>query len=110
MLASGSMFAGYRVERVLGAGGMGTVYLARSPELPRYDAVKVLPPELSRDPNFRARFIREADVASGLAHPNIVSIYSRGEFEGQLWIAMQYVNGSDADTALRAGTMDPGVR
>lgn len=107
MLASGSMFAGYRVERVLGAGGMGTVYLGRSPELPRYDAVKVLPPELSRDPNFRARFIREADVASGLSHPNIVSIYSRGEFEGQLWIAMQYVDGSDADTALRAGTMDP---
>lgn len=107
MLTSGSVFAGYRIERVLGAGGMGTVYLARSRDLPRYDAVKVLSPELSRDPDFRARFLREAEVAAGLSHPNIVSIYSRGEFEGQLWIAMQYVDGSDADTALREGKMTP---
>jgi eukaryotic-like serine/threonine-protein kinase len=108
MLTGGSVFAGYRIERVLGAGGMGTVYLARSPDLPRYDAIKTLTPELSRDPDFRPRFLREAEVAAGLSHPNIVSIYSRGEFQGQLWIAMQYVEGSDADTALRAGTMNPG--
>lgn len=107
MLTSGSVFAGYRIERVLGAGGMGTVYLARSRDLPRYDAVKVLSPALSRDPNFRARFVREAEVAAGLSHPNIVSIYSRGEFEGQLWIAMQYVDGPDADSALKSGTMTP---
>ena len=107
MLTSGSVFAGYRIERQLGAGGMGAVYLARSRDLPRYDAVKVLSPELSRDPNFRARFLREAEVAAGLSHPNIVSIYSRGEYQGQLWISMQYVDGSDADTALRAGTMTP---
>jgi eukaryotic-like serine/threonine-protein kinase len=107
MLSAGSVFAGYRIERVLGAGGMGTVYLARDPDLPRSDALKVLSPELSRDPDFRARFIREADVASSLDHPNIVSIYRRGEFEGQLWIAMQFVDGIDADAALRAGTMTP---
>jgi tRNA A-37 threonylcarbamoyl transferase component Bud32 len=107
MLTSGSLFAGYRIERVLGAGGMGTVYLARSPALPRHDAIKALSPELSRDTNFRARFLREAEVAAGLSHPNIVSIYSRGEFQGQLWIAMQYVDGSDAESALRAGTMNP---
>jgi serine/threonine-protein kinase len=107
MLSAGWVFAGYRIERLLGAGGMGTVYLARDPDLPRSNALKVLSPELSRDPDFRARFIREADVASSLDHPNIVSIHRRGEFEGQLWIAMQFVDGSDADAALHAGTMTP---
>jgi eukaryotic-like serine/threonine-protein kinase len=107
MLTAGFVFAGYRIERVLGAGGMGTVYLARDPDLPRSDALKVLSSELSRDADFRARFIREADVAAGLDHPNIVSIHRRGEFEGQLWIAMQFVDGTDADAALRAGTMTP---
>jgi serine/threonine-protein kinase len=107
MLAVGSVFAGYRVQRVLGSGGMGTVYLARDPDLPRSDAVKVLSAELSRDPAFRARFVREADVAAGLDHPNIVAIRRRGEFEGQLWIAMQFVDGPDADAALRAGQMTP---
>lgn len=107
MLTVGSVFAGYRVERVLGSGGMGTVYLARDPDLPRSDAVKVLSAELSRDPAFRARFVREADVAAGLDHPNIVAIRRRGDFEGQLWIAMQFVDGPDADAVLRAGQMSP---
>ncbi|HVQ99575.1 MAG TPA: serine/threonine-protein kinase, partial [Mycobacterium sp.] len=103
----GAVFAGYQIERVLGAGGMGTVYLARNPDLPRSEALKVLDVELSGDADFRARFIREADVASALDHPNIVSIHQRGEFEGQLWIAMQFVDGTDANAALRAGTMTP---
>ncbi len=107
MLSPGSIFAGYQIERVLGGGGMGTVYLARNPDLPRSEALKVLNAELSGDEDFRARFIREADVASALDHPNIVSIHQRGEFEGQLWIAMQFVDGTDANAALRAGTMTP---
>ncbi|HSA41170.1 MAG TPA: serine/threonine protein kinase, partial [Mycobacterium sp.] len=86
MLNPGTDFAGYRIERVLGSGGMGMVYLARDRYLPRWDAVKVLSAQLSRDPDFRARFTREADVAAGLSHPNIVSIYDRGETDGQLWI------------------------
>ncbi len=102
-----SIFAGYRIERVLGAGGMGTVYLARNPDLPRSEAIKILSVELSRDPAFRTRFIREADVAAGLDHPNIVSVYRRGEFDGKLWIAMQYVEGTDAEAAQTTGTMDP---
>ncbi|BBY97351.1 serine/threonine-protein kinase PknH/PknJ [Mycolicibacterium fallax] len=106
-LAQGAVFAGYRIERVLGAGGMGVVYLARNPVLPRSDALKILPVEMSRDDNFRARFVREADVAAGLTHPNIVQIYRRGEADGQLWIAMQFVDGTDAENALRAGTMTP---
>lgn len=109
MITIGSIISGYRVERVLGAGGMGTVYLAQNPELPRHDALKVLSAELSHDPFFRARFVREADVAASLQHPNIVSVYSRGQTDqGQLWIAMQFVDGTDADGALRAGTMTPG--
>ncbi|WP_292975612.1 serine/threonine-protein kinase PknH/PknJ [Mycobacterium sp.] len=107
MLSPGSIFAGYQIERVLGGGGMGTVYLARNPDLPRSEALKVLNPELSSDVDFRARFIREAEVAAALDHPNIVSIHQRGEFEGQLWIAMQYVDGTDANAALKAGTMTP---
>jgi hypothetical protein len=108
MLAAGSVIAGYRIERVLGSGGMGSVYLAHSPELPRLDALKVLSSAYGTDPEFRARFLREADVAAALDHPNIVAIYRRGETaDGQLWIAMQFVEGTDADAALKAGTMTP---
>jgi eukaryotic-like serine/threonine-protein kinase len=105
---AGSVIAGYRVVRVLGSGGMGSVYLAQDPDLPRLDALKVLSSARSNDPEFRARFVREAAVAAGLSHPNIVAIHRRGETaEGQLWIAMQFVDGDDADAALRAGTMTP---
>lgn len=108
MLSVGSVVAGYRVERVLGAGGMGAVYLVANPELPRRDALKVLSAELSHNDEFRTRFIREADVASRLDHPNIVSIYRRGQTDdGLLWIAMQFVDGTDAEAALRAGAMTP---
>jgi serine/threonine-protein kinase len=108
MLTGGSMVGGYRIERELGAGGMGSVYLAAHPTLPRFDALKVLSRELSRDPDFRTRFTREADVAASLDHPQIVAVYNRGETDdGQLWIAMQFVDGTDADAALRAGTMTP---
>jgi eukaryotic-like serine/threonine-protein kinase len=104
----GAIFAGYRIERKLGEGGMGAVYLAASTDLPRQDAIKVLSVELSRNPEFRARFTREADVAARLSHPNIVAVYRRGETPtGQLWIAMQYVEGPDADAALRAEAMTP---
>jgi serine/threonine protein kinase len=108
MFAVGSLVAGYRIEHVLATGATGTVYLAKNPTLPRSDALKVLSADLSRDRTFRERFVREADIASLLDHPNIVSIYNRGEADdGQLWIAMQYVAGTDAEAALRAGTMAP---
>ncbi|MCV7192668.1 sensor domain-containing protein [Mycolicibacterium brumae] len=85
---------------------MGTVYAVDDPALPRVDALKVLSSELSADPQFRARFLREADIAAVLDHPNIVSVYDRGETrDRQLWIAMQFVDGTDADDALKAGTM-----
>ena len=65
-LEIGQVFAGYTIVRVLGAGGMGTVYLAAHPRLPREDALKVLPPDLTTDPEFRGRFVREAELAAGL--------------------------------------------
>ncbi|MET9488661.1 serine/threonine-protein kinase [Nocardia sp. NPDC006630] len=104
-IGPGSIVGGYRIERVLGTGGMGTVYLAKHPELPRWDALKVLSPQFSTNDEYRARFEREANLASALDHPNIVSIYNRGEDHGQLWIAMQYVNGIDAaDAAAQKST------
>ncbi|WP_372440694.1 serine/threonine-protein kinase [Nocardia acididurans] len=101
----GEIFAGYRITGVLGAGGMGTVYLARHPRLPREDAVKVLLPAASADETFRARFLREAELAARLRHPNIVTIHDRGENAGCLWIAMQYVAGSDAAEVARSGEL-----
>lgn len=95
-LSGGQRFAGYRVVRLLGSGGMGEVYLAEHPRLPRYNALKVLPAEVSADSDYRARFHREADLASKLWHPNIVSVHDRGEYDGQLWISMDFVDGVDA--------------
>ncbi|ANW67789.1 serine/threonine protein kinase [Mycobacterium sp. djl-10] len=100
-LADGATFAGYTIIRLLGAGGMGEVYLARHPRLPREDALKVLPPSVSTDMEFRSRFEREADLAAGLWHPHIVGVHDRGEFDGQLWISMDFVDGTDAGVLLR---------
>lgn len=101
-LADGATFAGYTIIRLLGAGGMGEVYLAQHPRLPRQDALKVLPLSVSYDREFRERFAREADLAAGLWHPHIVGVHDRGEFDGQLWISMDYVDGTDAGQQLRA--------
>src|SRR5271155_3034150 len=99
-LEDGATFAGYTIIRLLGSGGMGDVYLAQHPRLPRRDAVKVLPSEFSDDPDYRARFEREADLASALWHPHIVGVHDRGEADGQLWISMDYVDGLDAARLL----------
>ncbi|MDT5180286.1 MAG: serine/threonine protein kinase, bacterial [Mycobacterium sp.] len=95
-LDEGSTFAGYTIVRRLGSGGMGDVYLVRHPRLPRQDALKVLRPEVSADGEYRERFNREADIAASLWHPHIVGVHDRGEAEGQLWIDMDYVDGTDA--------------
>jgi Protein kinase domain len=97
----GQVFAGYTILRVLGSGGMGTVYLASHPRLPREDALKVLPADLTGNPEFRARFTREADLAAGLSHPHIVRVHDRGETDGQFWISMDYVRGTDAGALSR---------
>ena len=100
-LADGATFAGYTIVRMLGSGGMGEVYLAQHPRLPRLDALKVLPASVSADNEYRQRFNREADIAATLWHPHIVGVHDRGDFEGQLWISMDYVDGTDAARLLR---------
>ncbi len=98
---AGDVFAGYTIDRLLGSGGMGEVYLAQHPRLPRLEALKILNDDISADAAYRQRFIREADLAAALWHPNIVRINDRGEFNGQLWISMDFVDGTDAASLLR---------
>lgn len=99
-LEQGEVFAGYAIVRRLGAGGMGEVYLAQHPRLPRHDAIKVLPPHLASDEAFRQRFLREADLAATLNHPNIVGVLDRGDEDGRLWLSMPYIEGTDAAARL----------
>ena len=99
-LTAGEHFAGFRIIRPLGAGGMGEVYLVEHPRLPRQEALKVLSPALSADPDYRQRFAREADLAAKLWHPHIVEVRDRGETDGKLWISMAYVDGQDAARLL----------
>ncbi len=94
--------SGYRILRRLGSGGMGQVYLVAHPRLPREDALKLLDTAVSRDPQFRTRFQHEADLLAGLRHPNIITIYDRGEYEGRLWLTMEYIPGQDAADLLNA--------
>lgn len=95
-VAENGFIAGYELERVLGRGGMGVVYLARHPRLPRSVALKLLDEQMFGDEEARARFAREADLAARLDHPNIVAVLDRGVDSGRPWIAMQYVRGIDA--------------
>lgn len=103
-----SEIAEYRVIRPLGAGGMGQVFLVQHPRLPRRDALKLLDAGVSRNDDFKARFQREADLLAQLSHANIVTLHDRGEFEGRLWITMEYIEGTDAAELLKAGgPVDP---
>ncbi|MFE2996303.1 protein kinase [Nocardia sp. NPDC059246] len=111
-LKPGEEIAGYVIERWIGAGGSGTVYAARHPRLPRLAALKVFNrDEVTADAEGWRRFEREADITARFDHPNIVSVYDRGLDDGRLWIAMQFVEGPDADSlsglaperALRVG-------
>src|SRR5919197_1974072 len=104
----GTELAGYRIERVLGRGGMSVVYLAHDPRLKRRVALKVLAPGLAEDESFRVRFLRESQLAASLDHPNVVPVYEAGEVEGLLYIAMRYVQGTDLRALLRAeGALAP---
>jgi ABC-type branched-subunit amino acid transport system substrate-binding protein/DNA-binding beta-propeller fold protein YncE len=106
--SAGTVFAGYRVEDLVGRGGMGVVYRALDLSLRRQVALKLVAPELAEDGHFRARFLEESRVAASLDHPSIVPIYAAGEHEGQLYLAMRLVEGSDLKTALeREGTLSP---
>ena len=97
----GSELGSYRIEALLGRGGMGVVFRAFDVRLDRMVALKVLPPELAADPRFRGRFLRESHTAASIDHPGIVPIYEAGEIDGLLFIAMRYVDGEDLGAVLR---------
>jgi serine/threonine-protein kinase len=104
----GSELAGYRIERVLGRGGMSVVYLAHDLRLKRNVALKLLAPELAEDEGFRVQFLRESQLAASLDHPNVVPVYEAGEVDGLLYIAMRYVLGTDLKALLGAeGALAP---
>jgi serine/threonine-protein kinase len=100
-ISDGAVFARYTILRLLGSGGMGEVYLVQHPRLPRREALKILPANVSADSEYRQRFAREADIAASLWHPHVVAVHDRGEDDGQLWITMDYVEGTDAAQLMR---------
>ena len=102
-LSEGAEFAGYRIERRLGRGGMGIVYLAVEAGLERRVALKLVAPDAAADDVFRARFAHESRIAASIEHPNVVPIYAAGEHEGIPFIAMRYVSGSDLNRKLISG-------
>ena len=97
----GTEIAGYRIEAMLGRGGMSVVYLAEHVRLGRKVALKLLAPMLSSDETYRDRFQRESQRAAELDHPNVVPIFDAGEADGQLFIAMRYVEGCDLKALIR---------
>jgi hypothetical protein len=109
-LSDGDEFAGYRVERRLGRGGMGILYLAVEPGLERRVALKLIAPEAASDEVFARRFAEESRIAASIEHPNVVPIYAAGEEAGVPYIAMRYVAGADlARRLVREGRLLPQV-
>ena len=104
----GSDFVGYRLDELIGHGGMGVVYRAYDLRLKRTVALKLVAPELALDERFHARFARESELAMSLEHPNVVPIYDAGDVDGRLYLAMRHVEGTDLRALLRAeGALDP---
>jgi WD40 repeat protein len=102
----GTELAGYRIESLLGYGGMSVVYLAEDLRLKRPVALKLLAAGLAEDETFRDRFLRESELAASIDHPNIVPIYEAGATEDLLYIAMRYVEGRDLKELLGRGRLD----
>ena len=102
----GTELGPYRIEAVIGRGGMGVVYLAEQARLGRKVALKIVSPEFSDDPKARARFLRESQMAAAIDHPNILPIYEADEADGVLFIAMRLVEGTDLAARLAAGPLD----
>jgi len=101
----GTTVSHYRILGSAGVGGMGIVYLAEDTRLNRKVALKFLPPAIAQDPHARARFLREAQAASALDHPNVATIYEIGDWEQQLFIAMAFYEGETLRQRLERGPM-----
>jgi serine/threonine-protein kinase len=108
VMSVGTQIAGYRLEEEIGRGGMGVVYRAHDLALERSIALKLLSPNLADDPAFRERFLVESRLAASLDHVNVVPIHDAGEADGQLYLAMRYVEGTDLKRLLRdEGPLEP---
>lgn len=104
---AGAQVGAYQIIEKIGSGGMATVFKARQPRLERDVAIKVMHQNISQDPNFLARFEREARIVASLDHPNIVPIYDYDEHMGQPYLVMKYVNGYTLKDLLRAEPLAP---
>jgi serine/threonine protein kinase len=104
-LAAGERLGPYEVGKQLGAGGMGEVYLARDTRLGRTVAIKVLPPSLSSDPEFRRRFAREALAVSSFSHPNVCALYDVGHQDGTDYLVMECLEGETLSARLKKGPL-----
>ena len=97
----------YRIEALVGRGGMGVVYRATDQRLGRPVALKLLAPGLADDDTFRKRFVHESQMAAAIDDPNIIPVYEAGEIDGAFFIAMRFVDGVDLESRLRAGALEP---
>ncbi len=104
-LPRGTGIADYRIDAVLGRGGMSVVYLAEDLRLKRRVALKLLSPALAADARFRERFLSESELAASIDQANVIPVYAAGEADGSLFIAMRYVEGSDLKALIREGPL-----
>jgi hypothetical protein len=101
----GTQFAGYRIEGVVGRGGMGVVYRATELALDRPVALKLIAPEFAGDDSFRERFLRESRLAASIDHPGILPVYAAGEADGELFLATRFVTGTDLRSLINEGPL-----
>jgi streptogramin lyase len=107
-LQAGDVFAGHRITGLAGRGGMGVVYRAEQLDLERPVALKLIATPLARDEAFRERFVRESRAAAAIDHPNVIPVYSAGEEDGRLYLAMRFVDGEDLRSLVqREGPLAP---
>jgi streptogramin lyase len=108
--AIGSEIAGHRLEAVAGRGGMGVVYRATQLRLKRQVALKLIAADLAADPSFRERFEHESEIAAQIEHPHVIPLYEAGEQDGQLYITMRYIEGTDLRAMIeREGALPPAI-
>src|SRR3954462_4308390 len=100
-LTAGSDFGSWRIDRMIGRGGMGVVYQATDRRPSRPVAIKLIADDRSSDPAFRDRFEREAQLTASIDHPNVIPVYAAGEIDGQLYLATRYVDGPALHQTLR---------
>jgi len=103
----GQAFGNYQLERELGQGGMGTVYLAKDSGLNRYVALKILRSDLGDDPSFSRKFLEEVEVTASLAHPNIIRVFTLGEQEGRLYLVMEHLDEPSLENRMDKQTKVP---